>query len=130
MNVGDLIDRLVEDGIASVKSDAHLTDAKKQASIEGFELCRGMKTLEQVEAELDRCTSLQEVARAEIKPQTEDGLAGYWHRRFVTIQVEHVFGVLCVAARHNRWPGNERLPDHLALSGHKTMCYARIAGLG
>jgi hypothetical protein len=125
MNLTEFIGKAVKRGIASVQRDDRMEHYKKEAAIKGFVKCLRLGTIEQFEAELERCHEEQDRLRKASERQ-KSGIDLYWAQRYFTLQVEHVYGLLCFAARHNNWPNNERYPDHLALSARLGMEYYTI----
>jgi hypothetical protein len=138
MTTAEFLDRAIEMGLAEVRSCPAYADHneyKRDGAVEGFEACRRLRTLEQFEAKIADLEAEQvrlREAMLDAPPKGIDhGLAyrTYWRHRMKMAQVEHVYGLLCVASRVNRWHGHDRLPDRLALSARLTLQYARIMGV-
>lgn len=111
MNVVELMSRVCEDGIKSVLQ--HETDpAKRRGGVHGFELCKGLTTLEQFESLIaERRKGEDNLRWAGVTDDTKDD---YWEYRMATIQVEWCYEILKVA--HRRYP----------LSGRAIMKYQSI----
>jgi hypothetical protein len=132
MTFTELITKAVEMGIREVETcDAYgkHNAYKKEGAIAGFQKCLKLGSIEQFEAELDKCEKLEAKMREE-KAKNKDKLyEDYWRQRSYTAQVEHVYGILCFASRYNKWPGHERLPTLKCNSTRAAMQYSRIVGV-
>ena len=130
MDFKNLIERAIEDGIAEVKTAGY--EKKKEAgAIAGFEKCRNLGSIKQFQAELDRCHKLEHEMRdahyeEKDKQKQEVMLEDYWAQRYFTLQVEHVYKLLCAAYHVNNIPGHENLPDPYCRSIEQ---YAKIVGV-
>ncbi len=111
MNVAKLMSRVCEDGIKSVL--ANETDAaKRRGGVQGFELCKGITTIEDFQKLLAERRKTEDNLRwAGITEDTKDE---YWEYRMETIQVEWCLEILKVA--HRCYP----------LSGRAIMKYQAI----
>lgn len=136
MTMTEFIQAAVEAGIAEVKEAGHKPHEERGA-LAGFEKCRKLGSIEQFEAELDRCRQ-EEIRLRDKRRERRDVYSSikgrsdansYWEQRYFTLQVEHVYKLLCFAARHNRWPGHERLLDLYCNSARAAMQYAKIVGV-
>jgi hypothetical protein len=95
-----LRDRIIEDGIAEVTLTYEEDDPRRLGAIEGFELCRSLKTREAFEKVLLARTrrELRHISRPIDDPLTDEERRQHWHSRYGTLQVEWVLKCLIVAA--------------------------------
>ena len=120
MDFKELIEKAIEDGITEVKTVGY--DSKKEAAaIAGFEKCHSLGSIEQFQAELERCNILELGMRdahheEEDKQKQEALLEDYWAQRYFTLQIEHVYKLLCAAYHINNIPGYKTLPAPYARS--------------
>jgi hypothetical protein len=124
MDMRKFVKRAVEIGIKGINA-TDLPDFKKKASIEGFKRCLTLGSLEQFEAALGECQEEQEKTRKSAE-RHKSGFDMYWYKRYITIQIEHVYGVLCFASHYNKWPGYQRLPKQYTHSARMGIAYAHI----
>ncbi len=90
MTLVELRDRLIEDGIASVRK--HETRLPRlRGGVAGFEACR--KLLLPVDFE----SALAERHRTEVRIARAVSADEYWEYRYATVQIEYVYGVMKVA---------------------------------
>lgn len=121
MNLKELKNRIIEDGLESIKK--HEADPERKGGIKGFGLCRDLNTPKDFEQvlkeryanELDMQMSYHKIG----KPTIER----YWEHRYTTLQIEFCFEVLKVA-----WnlAGITKYPTLSARAGIK---YAELVGV-
>jgi len=115
MNLLELRNRLIEDGIASLKKADHRPECI-EGGIEGFELCKEIEpTLEAFESVLKERAHVEALIRKRGKPAKD--IMHYWRYRYGTLQIEHVYQVLRVAYKAS------------PLSDRACMQYAKIVGV-
>lgn len=121
MNLEELKNRIIEDGLSSIKK--YESGPERKGGIKGFGLCRNLNTpkdfeqalRERRENELDMQKSYYRIS----KPTIER----YWEHRYSTLQIEYCFEVLKVA-----WnlAGITKYPTLSARAGIK---YAELVGV-
>lgn len=125
MTIKELIEKAVEMGIKDIH-ELDYTELQKRGAIAGFEKCRNLGSLEQFEAELEKCERKHIRLRSQKHKEGEQSLDEYWEHRWYTIQIEHVYQLMCAAYIINKLPGYQRLGDPYMSA---IMQYAKIVGV-
>jgi hypothetical protein len=91
MTIRELRDKLIEEGIASIRKHEKRPE-RIQGGITGFELCRSLETPKQFQTLLDQRHRMEQHMR-------DEGVSSkiYWEYRYATAQVEYVWERLKVA---------------------------------
>lgn len=116
MTLAEFKNRVIEDGIASVKRREKRLELLK-GGLAGFELCRSLETpiaFQDVLAERHK-----EEARKRREYEKDD----YWEYRYATIQVEFVYGLMKVG-----W-SQSGLYQFPSLSARAVLRYAEVVGV-
>jgi hypothetical protein len=118
MNHAEFVNRLVDDGIASVRSDSRLTRKPRRlaGAVDGFEACRG-KSPEELLVLLGQANR-----DADAHHGARD-VESYWAARYYTLQVEFVCN--CVSAAML----NQGLRPIIAPTARGMMQAAKILGV-
>ena len=119
MTFGELIGEAVRRGIKSIE-ESEYESHKKRGAIAGFKRCLKLGSIEQFQAELQRC---EEQCRF-FRDQDDHHL--YWEQRMFQAQVEYIYKLLCAAYHINCIPGFEKLPDPYVSAMH---AYSTIVGV-
>lgn len=95
----ELVDRLVEVGIASVKRSYPDGDYRLEGSIEGFELARGMTaTYMDFDWTINQRENVANQMKRDMRPnRTDEAVRAYREYRWATIQLEGLRDILLVA---------------------------------
>jgi len=125
----ELVDRLIEDGIAEVKEDYRDEDMrhKLEGALEGFELARSLPATYE---DFDWVVTGREEAERQMRHQlhdsrTEESQKEYWKHRWASLQLEYIRNILLVG----KWASGEPLPPDTTLSSRAVMRYAAIVGV-
>lgn len=100
MKLPELMDRIIEEGIRSVQ-ETETSEERLRGGIAGFELCRGLLTLEEFEKILGERHQKEQDLRI-----ADQDIAAYWEYRCATIQVEYCYEIVKVA--YGRYPLSAR----------------------
>jgi hypothetical protein len=126
MTWDEFLTRVVDDGIASVKSDVHLAEYPKRVagSIRGFVSCRGKRyeDLGQLLVEANRKADLVRMDQESDKSRSYD-IEDYWEARYVAIQIEWVCNTVSAAA------AEQGRPPIVITTARGLMNAARILGV-
>lgn len=95
MNIAQLKNKIIEEGIEGVENDSKMKESCKEGSIEGFKMCReiDVKTPDNFEKLIKKQEEegVKEFRMAYEKIiSTED----YWKFRHRTVQIEYVYEIL------------------------------------
>ncbi len=96
MTLAELMNQVIADGIESVLANETRPE-KRRGGVAGFELCRGLLTLEEFEALLVQRHKTEENLRW--AGVTEENKDDYWEHRTATAQVEWCYEIMRVAFR-------------------------------
>ena len=125
----ELVDRLIEDGIAEVKEVYKDEDKrhKLEGALEGFELARALPATYE---DFDWAVNQREEEEAQIRREmrdsrTEDAQMAYWRHRWATLQLKYIRNILLVS----KFASGEPLPPDTSLSSRAVMRYVSIVGV-
>jgi hypothetical protein len=121
MTYHQLVDRIVNDGIAEVR-EAYADPEnhhKRDGAIEGFEACRGKAPSEIVELWRTAEDQAHQIAR-EDRSASRDA-KDYWRQRYKTLQIEFALNVISAAL-------GQSLLSHLP-TARGALKYAAIVGV-
>lgn len=118
----ELVDRLVEDGIASAK-EAYEEGPRLDGAIEGFELARSLPATYE-DFDWTVVQRHEEEKHMKLAGLNEENRDTYWQHRWATLQLEYCRDILLVAKQASGQP----LPPGVALSARAMMRYAVIVG--
>lgn len=97
MMVIDLRNRIIEEGIASVKKHEKRPE-RLRGGIIGFNLCRELDTPQDFERILQERHKVEhDMARTRNTEGGDEDLSAYWEHRYATVQIEFVWERLKVA---------------------------------
>jgi len=126
MNWDEFLTRVVDDGIASVKSDEHIAKYPKRlaGSIQGFESCRG-KTYDQLAQLLVEANRKGHNVRCDQEGDKSGAydIEDYWEARYVAIQIEWVCNTVSAAV------AQQGQPPLVMTTARGVMNAARILGV-
>ena len=93
MNIEEFKERLIKDGIESVKTEK--IPQRVTGGIKGFELCRSLNSKWDFEEELNR-RNAEEISMV----NDHTNMLTYWEYRYATIQVQFVYETMLVVWAH------------------------------
>lgn len=98
MDVNELKNKIIKEGIEGCKKD--FNGVERDASIQGFEMCRNLKTMKDFEREIERRRKKEiEMVYENLKGEMYEKISDeeYWKHRYATIQIEYTYEILKVA---------------------------------
>jgi hypothetical protein len=103
---------------------------KERGALAGFDKCLRLGSIEQFQAELERCeedcAQKREIrVKGRGKQDEQKQLEDYWEARLFQAQVAHTYNLLCAVYHINKIPGYEKLP---AMWVSAARLYAMIVG--
>lgn len=123
----ELLDHLIEDGIAEVKEIYDEGSYKLEGALEGFQLARELPaTYEDFAWTVTQRKEEEKQMRIGLRGNRTEGIQyAYWRHRWATLQLEYCRNVLLVAEVSSGRP----LPPGISMSARAAMRYASIVGV-
>lgn len=118
MNVIDLIEKIVRDGVASVQAHERRPE-RLRGGVKGFEMCKTLLTSLDYERILRERHHRENAMRATM----HEPAATYWEYRYATIQIEFVCEILKV---HEHYDAFSKGLDHPPFSARALRRYQEL----